>query len=132
MIAIDSSAIIAIMEREPETEAFVTCIALAEARCMSAASYLECAMLIVSRTGSRESLDRWLAQLEIDIVPFDAAQARLAADAFARFGRGRHAARLNYGDCFAYALARTRDAPLLYKGTDFHRTDLRSACADPS
>lgn len=94
---------------------------------MSAATYLECAMVAESRRGMRSEFDRWLESMEIDVVAVDFPQARIAADAFARFGRGRHPARLNYGDCFAYALANSLDAPLLYKGDDFDKTDIRPA-----
>ena len=72
-----------------------------------------------------QSLDRLLAEAEIDIVDFDYAQAAMASSAFERFGKGRHPARLNFGDCAAYALARTRGQPLLFKGSDFSLTDLK-------
>ncbi|MPZ59075.1 MAG: PIN domain-containing protein [Rhizobiales bacterium] len=68
----------------------------------------------------------------VEVVPVDLAQARIAADAFTRYGRGQHPARLNYGDCFAYALAASRGVPLLYKGTDFGKTDIASALTAPA
>ena len=86
-------------------------------------------MLAVARFGGRSDLDEWLERRRIEIVPVDLALARLAADAFARFGKGRHPAALNYGDCFAYALAKANGAALLFKGTDFALTDVASALA---
>ena len=77
-------------------------------------------------------MDEWIDHFGVEVVPVDLAQARIAADAFTRFGRGQHPARLNYGDCFAYALAASRNVPLLYKGTDFGRTDIQSALAGSS
>jgi ribonuclease VapC len=127
VIVLDSSAVIAIMNEEPEATRFVTLIHDAPGRSMSAATYVECAIVASSRRGVRERLDEWLDAMGIDIISLDLGQARIAADAFIRFGKGRHPAGLNYGDCFSYALAAACDAPLLYKGTDFGKTDLRSA-----
>ncbi|MGF6228136.1 uncharacterized protein with PIN domain [Inquilinus ginsengisoli] len=76
--------------------------------------------------GGRE-LDLWLHRLDVETVPVDADQAQMARRAWRRFGKGRHPAGLNYGDCFAYALAATRGEPLLFKGDDFSRTDLTAA-----
>jgi ribonuclease VapC len=95
---------------------------------MSAGNYVEAVMVLEGRRlGSREDLDEWLALRRVEIVPVDLPLARLAADAFVRFGRGRHPAGLNYGDCFAYALAKHLRAPLLFKGDDFARTDIQPA-----
>lgn len=127
MIAIDTSVVIAIFQEEPERDRFLAAIARASGRAMSAGTYLECAMVTGRRTGGRADLDRWLDQRGIEVVPVDLPMAQLAADAFARFGKGRHAAGLNYGDCLAYALARSRGVPLLYKGADFARTDIAPA-----
>jgi ribonuclease VapC len=131
MMVVDSSVVIAIIFGETGYERFVAAVELSEQNIMSAATYLECAMVVTNRTGARAELDTWIDRFRVEVIAVDLAQARLAADAFARFGRGRHAARLNYGDCFAYALAATRDAPVLYKGTDFNKTDLRSALPPP-
>lgn len=127
MIVIDSSAVVTILRHEPGYEEYVAAVELADACLVSAANYLECAIVIIGRTSDRDDLDAWVDRFRVNVVPVDLVQARLAADAFARYGRGRHPAQLNYGDCFAYALASSRDAPLLYKGSDFDQTDLRSA-----
>jgi ribonuclease VapC len=126
MIAIDSSAVIAIVRLEPGYQRFVRQVELAAARLMSAANYLECAIVLTRYADGRQELDEWISHFSVEIVPVDFVQARLAADAFVRFGRGQHPARLNYGDCFAYALASSRAIPLLYKGMDFSRTDVVS------
>lgn len=97
---------------------------MAAARRMSAATYLECAIIAERRFGGRAALDAWLIRRTIEIHPVDQALAQRAADAFARFGKGRHPAGLNFGDCFSYALAQSLGAPLLFKGNDFARTDL--------
>jgi ribonuclease VapC len=128
MIVVDSSAYFAITLGEPDAPKFMTALALADSLLMSAATYVECALVTIARTGP-PMIDRWLKPEGVDVVAVDIMQARLAADAFTHFGRGRHPARLNYDDCFAYALAKSKNAPLLYEGTDFDQTDLRSALA---
>ena len=104
MMVIDSSAILAILQDEPERRAFNEAIEMASERRLSAASLVE-----------------------LSIVPFDSDQALIARSAFHRFGKGRHPAGLNLGDCFSYALSRACDAPLLFKGQDFRHTDLIAA-----
>jgi ribonuclease VapC len=94
---------------------------------MSAGNYLECAMIAESRFGGRAVLDNWLRERAIEIVSVDLPMAQGAAEAFRRFGKRTHQAALNYGDCFAYALAKSLDAPLLFKGCDFALTDIQSA-----
>lgn len=86
-------------------------------------------MIASARLGGRDVLDQWLRAEAIHVSAVDHEQARLAADAFSLYGKGRHPAGLNYGDCFAYALARHLGAPLLFKGRDFGQTDLASALA---
>lgn len=125
MIVVDSSVFVAIIAGEPDAEALSRSLALAERRIMSAGTYLECAIVAERRFGGRAELDAWLARRDIGIAIIDAALARIAADAFARYGKGRHPAGLNFGDCFAYALAASLGAPLLFKGNDFARTDVR-------
>ena len=132
MIVIDSSAVVATLMPEADEERYVISMRMAKARVMSAANYLECAIVMTRIAGSREAVDNWLSHFDVEVIPVDLAQARLAADAFARYGHGRHPARLNYGDCFAYALAAARDVPLLYKGSDFAMTDIQSALAPPA
>lgn len=132
MIVIDSSAVVATLTREVDEARYVVAMRTADVRVMSAVNYLECAIVMTRIAGSREAVDNWLSHFDVEVVPVDLAQARLAADAFARYGRGRHPVRLNYGDCFAYALAASRGVPLLYKGTDFGKTDIQAAVAAPS
>ena len=132
MIAIDSSAIIAILRLEPEADALLRTIATADACFMSAVSALETAMVLAGAAGGSAlwaPLHELLTKASVEIVPFDGEQARLARDAFIRFGKGRHAAGLNLGDCAAHALAASRKLPLLFKGGDFAKTDLEAAAA---
>ena len=126
MMVIDTSAIVAIAFDEPEARSIEQAIADESVRLVSAATVVEAAMVIESRygeTGGRE-LDLWLVRIGADIVPVDAYQAEEARRAWRRFGKGRHPAGLNYGDCFSYALAKARGVPLLFKGDDFGRTDI--------
>ena len=132
MIAIDTSALIAIFRLEPEADSFLKAIVRAQARIMSALSVLEASMVMSggAKTASAFApLDEFLAEAGIDIVPFDGPQALLARAAFLRFGKGRHKAALNLGDCASYALAMAKGAPLLFKGEDFPLTDVRPALA---
>ncbi len=130
-IVIDSSAIIAILLNEPERVALENRLAAARKREISAANYVEAGAVLAGRLRDARAsagavLDRFLDEAAIDIVPVDGAQARLALEARIRFGKGfGHPAGLNYGDSFAYALAKHRDAPLLFVGDDFSRTDIR-------
>jgi ribonuclease VapC len=129
VIVVDTSAFVAILAQEPEEARFARALGDAAARVMSAGNYIECAIVAERRFQGRADLDKWLIQRHVEVVPVDLDLARVAADAFIRFGKGRHPAGLNYGDCFAYALAKTLNAPLLYKGGDFARTDVASALA---
>jgi ribonuclease VapC len=127
-IVVDSSAFIAILNQEAEADAFSVAIRVHRLRSMSAATYLECAIVTSRWHTGRSELDDWLLREAIVVVPVDHALAQIAADAFTRYGKGRYPAGLNFGDCFAYALARSLNAPLLFKGDDFARTDvLRTA-----
>jgi ribonuclease VapC len=127
MIAIDSSAVVALLTEEADDFRYAAAMRAADRRLFSAANYLECAMVLMRVTGRRDRLDEWIEHFDVEVVAVDLMLARVAADAFVRYGRGQHPARLNYGDCFAYALAASRGVPLLYKGTDFGRTDIASA-----
>lgn len=130
MIAIDTSAIVAILRLEPDAESFVDVMSGADRCLVSAVSALETAMVVARSAGGArawEPLDELLASAGVEVVPFDAAQAACARAAFLRFGKGRHPAGLNFGDCAAYALAATHSVPLLFKGTDFVKTDLTAA-----
>ena len=127
MIAVDSSAVIAILRAEPEEQVFIDALVAAGAACMSAVSLQETSMVLAGRHGTAADwlpLDDFIRRLGMEIVPHDTVLARLAGEAFLRFGKGRHPARLNCGDCASYALARARSIPLLFKGADFVRTDI--------
>jgi ribonuclease VapC len=129
VIVVDTSAFVCIATAEPGFERFAHALRVASGRKLSAGTYLECAMLAETRLGGRGATEAWMRREDIDVVAVDHALAQVAADAFARFGKGRHPAGLTYGDCFSYALARSLRAPLLYKGDDFARTDITSALA---
>jgi ribonuclease VapC len=132
MIVIDTSAMIAILRLEGEADTFLRAISAADSCLISAISTLETAMVLAGAAGGATvwaPLDELLTKAAVEIVPFDGEQSRLARDAFIRFGKGRHAAGLNLGDCAAYALAASRKLPLLFKGDDFTKTDLAAAAA---
>ena len=127
---LDSSAIIAVLTREPDAQTFADAIDVAEICNVSAATYLEAAIVIDAKREpfASRKFDDFFSKASVAIVPVDAAQARIAREAYRDFGRGSgHPARLNFGDCFAYALAKAADEPLLYKGKDFSHTDVKSA-----
>lgn len=128
-MVIDSSALIAILQDEPERAALVAKIAADPVRVLSAANYLEVAIVIDDRLGAAGARDLKLLLVEaaIRIMPVTVEHAELARTAYRRFGRGNHPARLNFGDCFAYALARETGEPLLFKGGDFGQTDIAAA-----
>jgi ribonuclease VapC len=129
---VDTSAIIAILRGEPEGEGFASTILAAGGAQISAASYVEVGA-VVDRVGDpvlSRRLDELLELLHIDLVPFDAAQARASRAAYLDFGKGsNHPAGLNFGDCLTYGLAKTSGLPLLFVGNDFSVTDLQSAMA---
>ena len=129
MIVVDSSALIAILRDEPERRRFIDAIVDHGTPRISAATYLEASMVMELRLGDRggREVDGLIEDIGIEIVPFDRAQAMVARDAFRRYGKGRHGAALNFGDCFIYALAKTLGAPLLFKGNDFALTDIKRA-----
>lgn len=131
MIAIDTSALVAIFRLEPEADAFLKVIVAAEKRFISALSVLETSMVMSggARAEAFAHLDEFLIEAGVRIVPFDADQAGIARDAFLRYGKGRHKASLNLGDCASYAVAKAKDAALLFKGNDFPHTDLIAAIA---
>ncbi len=126
---IDTSALVSILDQEPEAERLARAIATASERMLSAANLVETGIVMQVRRGDEAArdLDLLLAKLKIEIIPVSAKQASLARKAFQCFGRGRHSARLNFGDCFAYALAKDNAAPLLFKGKDFSQTDVAVA-----
>jgi ribonuclease VapC len=128
-VILDTSALLAILLQEPEAERFAVAIEAAAVVRISAASYLEAA-IYVDRNGDavrRAMLDSFLEQFQIGIEAVTPEQAKLARQAFVLFGKGRHRAALNFGDCFSYALAKSYREPLLFKGGDFVHTDVSIA-----
>jgi ribonuclease VapC len=128
-MVIDSSAFIAVLLGEPEKTAFIEAIAADPTRLTSAATLLEASLVLMSRRGegALADLQTFHARAAVRTAGFGPEHLDLAVDAFRRFGKGRHPAGLNYGDCFAYALAKATGEPLLFKGDDFARTDIPSA-----
>ncbi len=125
-MVIDTSAVLAILQDEPERRTFNEAIEAADSRSLSVASFVEISIVIEARYGAEgvRHFDRFLDRADVTVVAVDVEQGKLARQAFSRFGKGRHAAGLNFGDCFAYALAQVLGEPLLYKGEDFPRTDV--------
>jgi ribonuclease VapC len=127
-MVIDTSALVAMLNDEPEAEQIETAVEADPVRLMSTASYVETAIVIDTRfgePGGRE-LDLWLHRAAVDLVSVDSDQADAARVAYRMYGKGRHRAGLNYADCFSYALAKVSGQPLLFKGDDFARTDIRA------
>jgi ribonuclease VapC len=126
-MVIDTSAVVAILRQESGAEGLLNRLTSAGARRISAASLLETAIVLESKAGERggEQLDLFLARAQIEVAPVTMEQVRVARKAWRRYGKGSgHAARLNFGDCFSYALAQSLGEELLYKGADFAHTDV--------
>jgi ribonuclease VapC len=116
------------MSGEPEVDLFAGLMELADTCVLTSMNLLELRLVIAFSKGMPvETVDDFLRDYRIDIVPFDETLSNLAFDAYRRFGKGRHPAKLNMGDCAAYALATSRGWPLLFKGDDFARTDVERA-----
>lgn len=128
-MVLDTSALIAMLSGEPEAPAFEAAVEADPVRLMSTASLLEASIVVESRYGEfgGRELDLWLHRAQVDLIAVDTEQAEIARAAYRAYGKGRHAAGLNYGDCFAYALSRVSGEPLLYKGADFSATDIARA-----
>ena len=128
-MVVDTSALLAILQGEPERRTFNEAIEAAHSRMLSVASFVEVSIVIDARYGAEGlfDLDRFIQHAQIKLAVVDQEQGRLAREAFRRFGKGRHPAGLNFGDCFAYALATALGQPLLYKGEDFSKTDIIAA-----
>jgi len=127
---VDASAILAILLDEPEADAMTDKLTEQTARpAMSPFNFLEAAVRVDGLSSEAKSarFDELLHVLRIDIVPATPEQALIARETYARFGKGNHAAKLNLGDCFAYALSKARNEPLLFKGDDFRKTDVEAA-----
>jgi ribonuclease VapC len=126
-MTIDTSALVAILTDEPERETFLRALAAAGEKRMSAATYAETGIVLLNRhgPGGYHLFEHFVARAGIDVEPVDVESARRVIEAYRRYGRGRHPAGLNVGDCFTYACAAARrGGPLLYKGDDFGLTDL--------
>lgn len=125
-MVIDSSALIAIFLDEPERRTFLDLIVCAARRRISAANVLETGIVLESKRGEAagREFDLFVVRTGLEIVPVDAEQVEIARSAWRKFGKGRHSAGLNFGDCFAYALAKSLDERLLAKGQDFRSTDV--------
>ena len=125
-MVIDTSALLAILFNEPDAEHFELALEADPVRLISTASLLETAIVVEARLGEAggQELDLLLDRAQITIIPFTAEHAKIARHAYRTYGKGRHPASLNYGDCFAYALAKTTGELLLFKGNDFSQTDI--------
>jgi ribonuclease VapC len=128
-VVLDTSAVIALLTSEAPASRLLVALQADSVRRISAASVVECSLVLLSRYGevAEPSLDLFLREIGADVVPVGEEHARLARDAAARFGRGRHPAGLNFGDCFSYALAIAAGEPLLFVGADFSATDVSVA-----
>lgn len=128
-MVIDTSALVAIFLGEPERKVFLEQILQAETKLISAANVLETGIVLEARRGEAagREFDLFVVRARLEIVPADADQVEIARSAWRKFGRGRHAAGLNFGDCFAYALAKFSGQKLLAKGQDFRLTDIEMA-----
>lgn len=133
-IVIDTSAVIAIIRAEFEARRFIDAIAAADTAYMSAVSLQESAMVLAGNSGDASAwhvLDDMVRDMDLQVAPHDYDLAIIARDAFLQFGKGRHPAALNCGDCASYALAKRPDLPLLYKGRDFAQTDIAAVPSQP-
>jgi ribonuclease VapC len=129
VIAVDSSIVVAVIRGESDAAVWVDILDKTPRAFMSVVSYVETSMVIAGRRSgaSSDRVDGTLKTLHVSVVPVTLEQGDAALRAFLRFGKGRHSAGLNLGDCFAYALAKTRGLPLLFKGNDFVKTDIAPA-----
>jgi|SRR5215472_12749651 ribonuclease VapC len=125
-MVVDTSALLAIFLAEPERKRFLDLITEAETRCISAANVLETGIVLEARRGEAagREFDLFLHHARLEVVPADSEQIEVARVAWRKYGKGRHHAGLNFGDCFAYALAKVMGEPILFKGDDFAHTDL--------
>jgi len=131
-VIVDSSAVLAVIFGEADAARYAAAMAAADACRMATPIWLEASVVVEGRGGlaAVQRLDDFMAEAGMELLPFTPEQARLAQVAWRRFGKGRHRASLNYGDCMSYALARQRAEPLLFKGDDFIHTDIEPALKD--
>jgi ribonuclease VapC len=128
-MVIDTSALVAIVFGEPDAETFLVAIGSADDPRLSAVTAVEAAIVVEARQGpeATNDLNLLIREAGIEVADCDREQVAAAVAAWRRFGKGRHPASLNFGECFSYALARTSGDPLLYKGNDFSQTDIAAA-----
>lgn len=128
-MVVDTSALLAIFLLEPDAERFAEALRSDPESLVSAVSFVEASVVLDARTAgdSHAELDAFLSGAGVEVEPVSISQARMAREAYRAFGKGNHAAGLNFGDCFAYALAKATEQPLLFKGNDFSQTDIISA-----
>ena len=126
MIVVDTSALMAIVLDEPAAERCMAVLETEDSLLISAGTLAE-ALIVGARRGIGEEIAELVAGVDLEVVPVTSASARRVADAYARWGKGIHPAALNFGDCFAYALAAEQDCPLLFVGSDFSSTDVKRA-----
>jgi ribonuclease VapC len=128
-VIVDTSALIAILFKEADAAAFIGAISASDRLAIAAPTLIEVTTVSEGRVGAamQAELDDLLRTIRPEIVAFTAEHAQIARDGWRRFGKGRHPAGLNLGDCFAYALAKSRGEPLLFKGDDFSKTDVKAA-----
>jgi ribonuclease VapC len=128
-MVVDTSAVLAILQDEPERRRFNEAIQADTKRLISAATVLESGIVLEARGGEAagRELDLFLHRARFEVASVDADQVEIARAAFRKYGKGRHTAGLSFGDCFSYALAKASGQPLLFKGDDFARTDIRAA-----
>jgi ribonuclease VapC len=128
-VIVDTSALIAVLLAEPGFQVFDSAIVAARSCKISAPTFVEVSIILESRTGPQGVLlaESVFRRLNIGIEPFTAEHALLARQGFSDYGKGRHPAGLNFGDCFSYALAKATGEPLLFKGEDFRKTDIQAA-----
>ncbi len=127
-MVVDTSAIMAVLLGEDDADRIIDVLASTDQLFISVATAVEIDIVQFAKNGDQglRELDLLMSEILPDIVPVTAHQARIASEAFQRYGRGQHPARLNFGDCFSYALAKETSLPLLFKGKDFSLTDLRA------
>ena len=130
MIAVDTSALMAILMNEPNADACMQVLARDGQRIVISAGTAAEVRIVAGQRGLAGEIERFLDELGIEVVPVTEATARQVGEAYATWGRGVHPAGLNFGDCFAYVVARAHGCPLLYIGNDFSRTDIASALAE--
>ena len=129
MIVVDTSALVAILKVEPDAAALLRCLGESRTNRIATATLLEAQMVVISQLGDSgmTELELLLGRAQIQPLPFDTNHLQWALHGWRHYGRGRHKAALNLGDCFSYGLAKALDAPLLFKGEDFPYTDVKVA-----